>query len=50
MTAALGRDVEELVEAVVLLSADVKAAADLSKVLGDTQFARRTFVRAVFAP
>ena len=49
MTAALGRDVEELVEAVVLLSADVKAAADLSKVLGDTQFARRTFVRAVFA-
>ena len=48
-TSALDRDVEELVHAVVMLSADVKAAADLSKVLGDTQFARRTYVRAVFA-
>ena len=48
-SSALDRDVEELVHAVVLLAVDVKASANLSKVLGDTQFARRTYVRAVFA-
>ena len=32
-----------------VLSADVSAAASLSTYLGDTQFARRAFVRAVFA-
>ena len=49
MSAALDRDVELLVQGVVLLASDVTAAARLSELHGDTQFARRTYVRAVFA-
>jgi hypothetical protein len=48
-TAALDRDVELLVRGVALLASDVSAAARLSELHGDTQFARRTYVRAVFA-
>jgi hypothetical protein len=46
---ALDRDVDLLVEGVVLLASDVSAAARLSDLHGDTQFARHTNVRAVFA-
>ena len=47
--AALDRDVELLVQGVVLLASDVSAAARLSELHGDTQFARRSYVRAAFA-
>lgn len=44
----LEADVERLVDALLVLTSDVKFAANLSEV-ADTQFARRTYVRAVFA-
>ncbi len=44
----LEADVERLVDALLVLTSDVKLAANLSQV-ADTQFARRTYVRAVFA-
>lgn len=44
----LEADVKRLVDALLVLTSDVKLAANLSQV-ADTQFARRTYVRAVFA-
>ena len=48
-TLALEHAVTDLVDSVMVLASDVKAAAKLSEVIGDTQFARRAYVRAVFA-
>lgn len=48
-TSALERDVENLVAALQVPSSDVALAARLSEILGDTQFTRRAYIRAVFA-
>lgn len=48
-TNPLEQSVTALVAALQVLSADVVAAASLPEKLGDTQFARRAYVRAVFA-
>lgn len=47
-TSNLDSDIEELVQAIQLLASDVVSAAKLSEA-GDTQFARRAYVRAAFA-
>ncbi|MCB1813883.1 MAG: hypothetical protein KDK04_19525 [Candidatus Competibacteraceae bacterium] len=47
-TDALNRDIEQLVQALQVLASDVQAAAQLSH-MNDTQFTRRTYVRAAFA-
>lgn len=47
-TINIERDVERLVDALNLLSTDVKAAANLSRI-DDTQFTRCTYIRAMFA-
>ena len=48
MTEITERDINRLIQAVHVLASDVKAAEKLSE-RGDTQFARRAYVRAAFA-